>query len=211
MRCEATSLARTLSFGLRCKIAIFRATFRAPRKRFFGPPILHVFVLSAVSEEFGHIFRAPENIFRAGIRAPEKGLADAVLGNPRQKKIGGTKMIGTTWACAVLFFPALPERPRWLRGLDCHTVSLATTCRLSTQTRHLTGESRWTCRNWVTNFLPQKRPIRSTTDPTPQKFPSDQNHGFSFWFQFPFLSWLPRKKWLWFQEKVVWFLVSILA
>ena len=73
MRCEATSLARILSSGLRCKISIFRAIFRAPRKRFFGPPILHIFALSAVSEEFGHIFRAPENIFQAGIRAPEKG------------------------------------------------------------------------------------------------------------------------------------------
>ena len=76
-RYEAMSLARILSSGLRCKIFIFRATFRhsnrAPRKRFFGPPILHIFALSAVSEEFGHIFRAPENIFRAGIRAPEKG------------------------------------------------------------------------------------------------------------------------------------------
>ena len=91
MNCEATSLARTLFSGVRRKISIFRATFRAPRKRFFGPPILHFFALSAVSDEFGHIFRAPENIFRAGIRAPEKGLAEAVLGNPGQKKIRGTK------------------------------------------------------------------------------------------------------------------------
>ena len=91
MNCEATSLARTLSSGLRRKISILRATFRAPRKRFFGPPILPFWALSAVSDEFGHIFRAPENIFRAGIQAPEKGLAEAILGNPSQKKIRGTK------------------------------------------------------------------------------------------------------------------------
>ena len=63
MNCEATSLARTRSSGLRRKISIFRATFRAPRKRFFGPLILHFLALFAVSDEFGHIFRAPENIF----------------------------------------------------------------------------------------------------------------------------------------------------
>ena len=104
MNCEAASLVRTLSSGLRPKISIFRATFRAPRKFFFGPPILHFSALSAVSDEFGHIFRAPENIFRAGIRAPEKGLAEAVLGNPGQKKIRGTK---NDWSALGMCRPVL--------------------------------------------------------------------------------------------------------
>ena len=126
----------------------FSGYFSCATKTFFGPPILHFWALSAVSE-FGHIFRA-------GIRAPEKGLAEAILGPPGQKKIRGTEMSGSNWACAVLFFTALPQRTRWLRGLDCYTISLATTCRLNTQARHLTGESRWTCRDWATIFGPKR-------------------------------------------------------
>ena len=86
------------------KFPFFGLLFARPENVFFGPPILHFLALSAVSDEFGHIFRAPENIFRAGIRAPEKGLAEAVLGNPGQKMIRGTKLIGARWACAVCSF-----------------------------------------------------------------------------------------------------------
>ena len=71
-------------------------------------------------------------------------------------------MIGVRWACAVLFFPALPERTRWLHGLDCH--------RLSMQARHLTGENRWTCRDWATEFSPQKRPIPALRILHPRNF-----------------------------------------
>ena len=80
------------------------------------------------------------------------------------------KMIGARWACAVLFFPALPERTRWLHGLDCHTISFTTTCRLSTQARHLTGENRWTCRDWATNFPPPKGPIPALRILHPRNF-----------------------------------------
>ena len=101
--------------------------------------------VSIKKKTFGHIFRAPLGLW--------KGLAEADLGNPGQK-IRCTKIVGTNWACAVLFFPALTERNRWLRGLDCHAISLATTCRLSTQARHLTAPlpeiSFW----WVQCALP---------------------------------------------------------
>ena len=105
MNCEATSLARTLSSGFRRKISIFRATFRAPQKNvFLGPRFCIFLVLSAVSDEFGHIFRASENIFRAGIRAREKGLAEAIFGNPSQKKIRGTK---NDWSALGMCRPVL--------------------------------------------------------------------------------------------------------
>ena len=41
-------------------------------KRLFAGPRFYDFALSAVSEEFGHIFRAPKK-HQAGIRTPEKG------------------------------------------------------------------------------------------------------------------------------------------
>ena len=40
----------------------FSGYFSCAPKSIFGPPILHIFALSVVSEEFGHIFRAPENV-----------------------------------------------------------------------------------------------------------------------------------------------------
>ena len=69
-----------------------------------------------------------------------------------------------------MFFPALPQRTRWLHGLDCHTIYLATTCRLSTQARHLTGYNRWTCRDWAKKCSPQKRPIPALRIPHPRNF-----------------------------------------
>ena len=51
MRYEAMSLARILSSGLTCKIPFFGLLFVRPENIFFGPPILHIFALSAVSEE----------------------------------------------------------------------------------------------------------------------------------------------------------------
>ena len=64
----------------------------------------------------------------------------------------------------------LPERICWLRGLDYHVISMATTCRLSTQTRNFTGESRWTCRDWATNVSPQKGPIPALRILHPRNF-----------------------------------------
>ena len=87
MRCEATSLARTRSSGLTCKVSIFGLLFMRPENVFRALDFAFFSFSAAPEEEFGHIFRAPENIFLAGIRAPEKGLAESILGNPRQKKI----------------------------------------------------------------------------------------------------------------------------
>ena len=77
-----------LASGAKCPF--FGLLLVRPENVFSGPRFLFFFALSAVSEEFGHIFRAPENIYWAGIRAPEKGLAEAILGNPRHKKTRGT-------------------------------------------------------------------------------------------------------------------------
>ena len=90
-------------------------------------------------------------------------------------------MIGTKWAFAVLFFPALPERTRWLRGLDCHAISLATTCRLSTHSQAPHWRKQVDLQRLGDKFFAPKRTNPSTTDPTPQKFPSE-NWQCSYYF-----------------------------
>ena len=79
-------------------------------------------------------------------------------------------MIGPNWTCAVPFFPALPERIRWLHGLDCHAISFASCNNL--QIEHASQAPRWRkqvdCRDWAT----PRRTNPSTADPTPQKCPS---------------------------------------
>ena len=172
MNCEKQRLARTLSSGLRREISIFRATFRAPRKRFFGPPILHFWALSAVSDEFGHIFRAPENIFRAGIRAPAKGLAEAVLGNPHQK-IRGTK---NDWSapgmCRLVLSSIAGENSMasWFGlpyNLPCNNLQIEH----ASQAPHCIQQVG--LQTLGDKIFAPKKTNPSTTDPTPQKFPSE--------------------------------------
>ena len=86
MHCEATSLARTLSSGLRCKMSIFRATFRAPRKRFFGPPILHFFgSFCGLGGIWSH-FSGPRKYFSGWNSGPWKGIGGSNFGQSRTEE-----------------------------------------------------------------------------------------------------------------------------
>ena len=169
MRYEALSLARILSSGFRCKFSIFGLLFVRP-KTFFRAPDFAYFCFLSLSLSLSLSLRSRRNLVT--FFGPPKrffGLEFGLLkrvgggrfGQARTENKRNQKLLELTGhaACAVLFFSVLPERICWLLGLDCHVISLATTCRLSTQTRHFIGESRWTCRDWATNFSPQEGPI----------------------------------------------------
>ena len=93
-----------------------------PRFPFFGLLLVRPENVLRGSPHFTFFGSFCGKVSRAGIRGPEKGWRKQIWAI-QDRKSEAPKMIGTNWACAILFFPALPERICWLRGLDCHAIS----------------------------------------------------------------------------------------